>query len=75
MKLEEIKKLSGIYVSSNHSSGFDYCELDWLQDVVWEEGELEDEFGSIEEFLQYHKHFYLTVKDAFNKINKIEYEY
>lgn len=73
MNFDEIKNLTEIYVSSDHSSGFDYCELDWEQNVVWQEGELQDGFSSIEEFIKYKKYFYLSKEDAFSEINKVYY--
>lgn len=74
---EEIKSknLTGVYVSSDHSSGFDYCELDWKQDCVWKEGDLQDSVGSIKEFFDemVDKRFWLLQCDAFNKVNTYYY--
>lgn len=69
------KNITEIYVSSDHSSGFDCCELDWIQDVVWKEGYLEDSVGSIKEFFDemVDRRIWLTAEDAFNKKNTYYY--
>lgn len=76
MNLKEIRdmNINGIYVSSYHSSGFSFCELDWRQDCVWEEGELLDG-DNIESFFDNltDKRFWLTTKDAFNETNTYYY--
>lgn len=76
MNLKEIRdmNINGIYVSSYHSSGFSFCELDWRQDCVWEEGELLDG-DNIESFFDNltDKRFWLTQKDAFNETNTYYY--
>lgn len=69
------KKIDGIYIPSDHSSGFAYCELDWRQDCVWEEGELRDDVCSIEEFFDemVDNRFWLSPHSAFSETNTCYY--